>query len=97
MNTGKNILCVLSLLWILAGLAGCASGIGPSLLPVSTDASTYSVTYNGNGATGGTVPADGNKYAAGATVTALGNWAFRASTRVWFRFRCRDCAARFPS
>jgi uncharacterized repeat protein (TIGR02543 family) len=34
---------------------------------------TYSVTYNGNTNTGGTVPVDGNAYAAGATVTVLGN------------------------
>ncbi len=34
---------------------------------------TYTVTYNGNGATGGAVPTDGNRYAVGATVTALGN------------------------
>jgi bacillolysin len=34
---------------------------------------TYTVTYSGNGNTGGTVPIDGNAYAAGATVTVLGN------------------------
>jgi CSLREA domain-containing protein/uncharacterized repeat protein (TIGR02543 family) len=34
---------------------------------------TYSVTYNGNGSTGGSVPIDGNAYVAGATVTVLGN------------------------
>jgi uncharacterized repeat protein (TIGR02543 family) len=34
---------------------------------------TYSVTYNGNGNTGGTVPTDNNAYASGATVTVLGN------------------------
>lgn len=34
---------------------------------------TYSVTYNGNTNTGGSVPVDGNAYAAGATVTVLGN------------------------
>ncbi len=37
------------------------------------DAATYTVSYNGNGATGGTVPTDGNSYLAGATVTVLGN------------------------
>ncbi len=31
------------------------------------------MTYNGNGSTGGSVPTDGNAYAAGATVTVLGN------------------------
>ena len=35
---------------------------------------TYTVTYNGNGNTGGTVPTDGNNpYNNGATVTVLGN------------------------
>ena len=37
----------------------------------STD--TYTVTYNGNGNTGGTVPVDTNAYLQGATVTVLGN------------------------
>jgi len=34
---------------------------------------TYSVTYNGNGNTGGTVPVDGNDYETGETVSVLGN------------------------
>lgn|GEM_PF-6284229 len=34
---------------------------------------TYTVTYNGNGSTGGTVPNDANTYAEGAKVTVLGN------------------------
>ena len=34
---------------------------------------TYSVIYNGNGSTGGSVPADGNPYLSDATVTVLGN------------------------
>ncbi|MCB0461236.1 MAG: InlB B-repeat-containing protein [Flavobacteriaceae bacterium] len=33
----------------------------------------YSVTYNGNGSTGGTVPTDGNAYNSGDTVTVLAN------------------------
>jgi uncharacterized repeat protein (TIGR02543 family) len=33
----------------------------------------YSVTYNGNGNTGGTVPTDSNNYVQGATVTTLKN------------------------
>ena len=35
--------------------------------------STYTVTYNGNGNTGGNVPTDSGTYAQGATVTVLGN------------------------
>ena len=34
---------------------------------------TYSVTYNGNGATGGTVPVDETEYESGDTVPVLGN------------------------
>jgi len=34
---------------------------------------SYTVTYNGNGNTGGTVPVDGSTYANGANVTVLGN------------------------
>jgi len=35
--------------------------------------STYTVTYNGNGDTAGTIPVDANTYIAGATVTVLNN------------------------
>jgi len=35
--------------------------------------STYTVTYNANNATGGSVPIDSNNYAQGQTVTVLGN------------------------
>jgi uncharacterized repeat protein (TIGR02543 family) len=38
-----------------------------------TASSTYSVTYAGNGNTGGVAPSDSGKYAVGATVTVLGN------------------------
>jgi uncharacterized repeat protein (TIGR02543 family) len=34
---------------------------------------TYTVSYNGNGNTGGAVPTDSNAYVQGATVTVLGN------------------------
>lgn len=41
---------------------------------VNGSAVTYTVTYNGNGSTGGTAPTDSNSpYASGATVTVLGN------------------------
>ena len=42
-----------------------------TLYAIWTPANT--VTYNGNGNTGGTVPVDGNGYVTGATVTVLGN------------------------
>jgi hypothetical protein len=34
---------------------------------------TFTVTYDGNGSTGGSVPVDGAAYPSGATVTVLGN------------------------
>lgn len=45
------------------------SGGGTNSSPIPR----YSVTYNGNGHTGGTVPIDGNTYAHGQTVTVFGN------------------------
>ena len=39
----------------------------------STGPTTYSVTYNGNGNTSGSVPTDATAYSSGATVTVLGN------------------------
>jgi len=44
----------------------------------------YSVSYNANGATSGTVPVDSNNYAAGATVTVLGNTGGLAKTGYTF-------------
>ena len=46
-------------------LLGCLNAPAP--------AATYVVTYNGNGSTGGSVPADARKYLPGQTVTVLGN------------------------
>lgn len=43
------------------------------VVKLSTAPSTYSLTYDGNGATGGSVPADSGQYGAGASVTVLGN------------------------
>ena len=48
-------------------------GSGVTLYAKWTSDPTYSVTYNGNGNTGGSVPTDVNSYLSGATVTVLGN------------------------
>lgn len=40
---------------------------------ITAGATTYSVTYNGNSSTSGSVPTDSNAYASGATATVLGN------------------------
>jgi len=45
----------------------------PSSSVLALYAPTYTVSYDDNGSTGGSVPVDGNHYAAGATVTVLGN------------------------
>ena len=44
-----------------------------TLFALWTIAPTSTVTYNGNGNTGGTVPTDSKNYLQGATVTVLGN------------------------
>ena len=47
------------------------SGTGTGLFTYV--APTYSVTYDGNGSTGGTVPTDSNSYQSNATLTVLSN------------------------
>ena len=47
---------------------------------VGGGSTTYSVTYDGNGATSGTVPTDATAYESGATVTVLGNTGDLAKT-----------------
>ncbi len=46
--------------------------------------STYSVNYNANGSTGGSVPVDGTAYYNGATVTVLGNTGSLVKTHATF-------------
>lgn len=68
-------LAIGSVAFAMAFLAGCSGG-GVTIGPASGGGSappTYTVTYNGNGATGGSVPVDSNTYEQGATVTVLGN------------------------
>jgi uncharacterized repeat protein (TIGR02543 family) len=73
MKIGRDALYAVVLLGGVAGFAGCGSGTGASVSDPPSSPTTYTVTYSGNGATGGAVPVDSNKYAAGATVTVLGN------------------------
>ena len=58
-----------------AGSNAQALGIDDiSITPKESVAATYTVTYSGNGSTGGTVPTDSNSpYASNASVTVLGN------------------------
>jgi hypothetical protein len=55
-------------LTVIATAAANTAFRGIAFAPVS-----YTVTYDGNGNTGGSAPSDNNAYAAGATVTVLGN------------------------
>ena len=57
-----------------AGSGTFAINANTTLYALWTPAATYTVTYNGNGNTGGAAPTDPNSpYASGATVTVLGN------------------------
>jgi hypothetical protein len=60
----RGILFCIVLLAAFALLAGCPNPQPPA---------TFSVTYDDNGATSGTVPTDTAEYAQGQTVTVLGN------------------------
>ncbi|HEX7554646.1 MAG TPA: InlB B-repeat-containing protein, partial [Geothrix sp.] len=53
-------------------LMACGGGGGGGSTP-PPPATTYTVTYNGNTSTGGSVPADSSTYQQGQTVTVLGN------------------------
>jgi len=57
------------LLWVLPACGGGGGDGGGSTPP----ASTYTVTYHGNGSTGGSVPSDTTNYTDGQTVTVAGN------------------------
>ena len=64
----KNLLKIWVPVVLLAALlyAGCCTGGGG-------DATTYTVTYDANGADSGSVPVDSNNYEQGQTVTVQGN------------------------
>ena len=62
-------LCIAMLL-VLSSLAGCPTPGGDN---GGGSPATYTVTYNGNGSTTGTVPKDSTTYASGSMVTVLGN------------------------
>ena len=69
-----------------SGLAGGAGGVvsisGNTVILTVT--AGYSVTYDANNATSGTVPSDGNTYAPADTVTVLGNTGSLAKTGLTF-------------
>ena len=59
-----HVLFVILLSSMVFLVAGCGGG---------SSTSTYSITYNGNGNTSGSVPTDSSTYQQGNTVTVLGN------------------------
>jgi hypothetical protein len=70
--TGASCSATAPGLYKITGSDGAATG--STTVTVTSGATTYTVTYNGNGATGGTVPVDpSSPYASGATVTVLAN------------------------
>ncbi len=71
----KKTLCSLVVFGLIALLmaAGCGGGGGGGVLLLPNQNPTYTVTYNGNGNTGGTVPVDSTNYEQGQIVTVLGN------------------------
>jgi len=70
MPHGKSLLLVVFAGCLAISFSACSGTIGTES---TQPPPTYTVTYNANGATGGAVPVDQGKYAAGATVTVLGN------------------------
>ena len=50
-----------------------SSTSGTMTITLTIAAATYSVTYDANGATGGTVPVDSDNHESGSSVTVLGN------------------------
>jgi len=74
MASGNLYRCAFLFPLVLVGVAGCGGGgANTTSSPTPPPATTYSVTYAGNGNSGGAVPNDSSTYAVGATVTVLGN------------------------
>ena len=64
----------------LVALAGCTNALMPYIQALTGEGEngtgpepTYTVSYQGNGSTGGSVPVDSGSYEEGETVTVLGN------------------------
>ena len=60
-------MCLALLCLLTVAVVGCPTPSTP------TTPATYSVTYNGNNNTGGSVPTDTNKYQQGAQVVVIAN------------------------
>ena len=67
MYQGKRAAFLLFILVLLLSVIGCSQPTSPS------GSATYTVAYDGNGSTGGTVPTDGTTYKQGNSVVVAGN------------------------
>jgi len=76
----RGILCMLASTLVLAA-AGCTN---PVLQAMTSLVTYHKVTYDSNGATGGTVPTDSSSYLQGKTVTVLDNSGGLAKTAYSF-------------
>ena len=74
-----KLLKIACALVLIAGLAACQNLLGPA-----ATVTTYTVTYDGNGNSGGTAPSDGSTYPAGGSITALANSGTLAKTGYTF-------------
>ena len=73
--------CILFFLLLTFGLLSCKnSSSSDDSDEITGDATTYTVTYDGNTSTSGTVPVDSAKYPQGGTVTVKGNTGNLAKT-----------------
>ncbi|MEI6389132.1 MAG: hypothetical protein WCQ50_21205 [Spirochaetota bacterium] len=64
---------------LVLNLAACQNFIAPA-----AKVATYTVSYDGNGNTGGTLPSDSTIYPAGGSITVLANTATMAKTGFTF-------------
>jgi uncharacterized repeat protein (TIGR02543 family) len=74
-----KLLKIACALVLIAGLAACQNLLGPA-----AKVTTYMVTYDGNGNSGGTAPSDGSTYPAGGSITVLANSGTLAKTGYTF-------------
>jgi streptogramin lyase len=80
-----GIFIVMLLIGMNMTCTAMASVISTTVTPVEGPVlNAFTVTYNGNGSTGGSVPIDNNIYHNGATVTVLGNTG--ALTRLFYLY-----------
>lgn len=71
--TTSNLACNTSYHFRVKAVASSGTALGSDQTFTTSACPTYTVTYNGNGSTGGSVPSDSTAYLSGAQVTVSGN------------------------